>query len=334
MNISDLVVGTSSLPGVFPRFVGTKVLDDAQYFGLISNTVSDSVQEYSMTGVKEAIRNAYFWALANDVELWLLPELCLGREGYDYLRSLIDKDQGRLRMVLMGSMYTAGGANQARVWSTASPIANYDKIIPFHMQTDTKSKVPDIQKISREAESLDKHLLQEDFQPGSNVLTLRLGDYIVGIAICRDVLDPFDPRNPLIRYLSKKVDIMLVTSMNSGHTNLFTATAESMARWHGCATFYVNNISSVASSDDKTVEMSFALLPKSDRIDGIQGCVYYRAAPGIMGLEGIEKDAADTTVSNVLNSVVSGDVVVKSLPTDGNALYKIRGGKLLDGENE
>ena len=333
MALDNLIVGTSSLQNIYPRFIGTKVLDK-DFYGLASTRVSDSIDKDPTEQVANSIIAAFRWAAKNKVQVWILPELCLDKIGLRHLVDLMRNNASSLKMVLAGSTYislkTGGFVNQAKIITTQPKLEmfTYNKTIPFNMQIDTESSVPDIYKISNDAAEAKCNFLKEDFVPGEKLLILPLDGLKVGIAICKDVLDPFDARNPLAAYIREKVDIMLVTSMNSGHTNLFTATAEAMARWHNCATFYVNNLTSVSNAADKTVEMSFALLPNHTKIDGVQGCIYYRTAPTLNAIDGLSTVESDTVVENIINTIISRDVVAKALPSDGNVLYTIKNGML------
>ena len=107
-------------------------------------------------------------------------------------------------------------------------------------------------------------------------------DCVIGVAICSDVVDFSDDQNPIHRY-ADIVDVLIIISANSSDTEMFMASAESMARWHNCAVIYANDINSVPyyTKDDKRtkklVELSFAIAPnkKEDSTTALCGDVLY-----------------------------------------------------------
>jgi hypothetical protein len=339
--IMQLNVGVSTLPGVYPRFKGTKLLRPGVY-GLMSDETSDHPENHSKTGVNAALKSAFNWAVDNNVDIWMLPEMCVDAKDLELLLLWLKAGSGSIKMVQPGTTYVKSGNgyhNHAPIWQKLSSGTwrtddYYDKKVPFEMNINTNAP-GDTGIISREAQKAGATILEEDFIAGTKLDT---GHYLGnneniwhGVAICRDVLDVFDSRNPLIEYLKRTPDIMYVTSMNSGHTNLFVASAEAMARWHTCATVYVNNSTSVGKSDD-IVEMAFALLPNVSKVAGISGRIYYMKSPRLTA--GSECSApvllseTDTAYEQRVSALYSSSVTAHPLPQHGNVLFKIRGSML------
>lgn len=243
-------------------------------------------------------------------------------------------------MIISGSTYKKAGqkfSNQAPIWILDSSknwvdLVPYDKTVPFSMDTPTISTgSPDVDKIAKDAKDAGCNVIVEDIEQGISFRIVRVDYAYIDIAVCRDVLDLSDECNPLNRYCDF-VDIMLVVSMNSGHTNCFTSTAESMARWHYCATIYNNNMTSVLDPNDKTVEISFAIWPKVTSAAGIQGKIYYRSEPIIEQLTKLEHSKELNYDSRsfielcdvAVTSIYSKGVVAKAIPKDGNVFYDIK----------
>jgi hypothetical protein len=110
-----------------------------------------------------------------------------------------------------------------------------------------------------------------------------------------------------------------------------TATAESMARWHGCSTFYVNNSTSAWNPDDNTIELSFAMVPNDAKVAGINGLIYYRTKPVYTTGENDGQELtgeADAAYEAHVESIYSGSVQARAINKDGNVLYTVTNGKL------
>jgi hypothetical protein len=268
----------------------------------------------------------------------------MGQVALDYLKDLLQQNKSQLndlKMIIPGSTYKKAANqkfnNQAHIWildnsKNLVELAPYDKKIPFSMNTPASSTgSPDIDEIVNAAKAAGCNTIVEDLEPGISFRIVRVNSGYIGIAVCRDVLDLSEECNPLNRYCDF-VDIMLVISMSSGHTNCFTSTAESMARWHYCATIYNNNMTSVLDPNDKTVEMSFAIWPKVISAAGIQGEIYYRSKPIIEQLAQLQhleelnygSKAFMGLCDIAVTSIYSKGVVAKAMPEDGNVFYDIQ----------
>ncbi|MDR3000606.1 MAG: hypothetical protein LBU89_05005 [Fibromonadaceae bacterium] len=349
----SLKIGVSTLPGVFPRFDETEPFTGEggkRVYGIKSTEVSDSQSgepSKGKGGVIRAIDNAWNWANSNNLDIWMLPELCLDQNALNHLSNRLtgSPNSNYPKVVLPGTTYVQTGAskhsNRAPIWVRAGSgkwdftSKYYNKRIPFGMNTNVSDKAPqDIREISRKAESRGVKILEEHFERGNEVVTNTINGVKCGIAVCRDVLDVFDDRNPLFKYnRENKVDLMLVTSMNSGHTNLFTATAESMARWHNCATVYINNFTSVTDDQNNTVELSFAFLPDTSRVAGIKGFIYYRKLPLVVTGKDSDTESepeVDSAFENRVTAIYSDSVRALPIPLGGNVLYEISNGNFVN----
>lgn len=342
MKSFTLKIGTSSLPGVYPRFTGNGLIREGVY-GIISTQASDNDETILKDGVMNAILEAWNWAYKNKIDIWLLPELCIDEDGLFLLKKYLQNHHTYPRLIIPGTTYVKNSnlsySNRAPVW-VRDENGNWDytkyfnKVVPFGMNTDVNSPSIDVKTISIAAENNGAKILEEGFTSDGNIMTGDLGGIKYGVAICRDVLDVFDKHNPLFEYCEQQVDIMLVTSMNTGHTNLFTATAESMARWHNCTTIYVNNFTSVPKEQDNTVELSFALLPDTSKVAGISGLIYYRKPPvynAALSDQPVSEllTEIDLAFENRVSAIYSGGVKACAIPKDGNVLYTISNGKLI-----
>ncbi len=337
----SLKIGTSSLPGVYPRFTG-KGLNREGVYGIISTKASDSDTAICKDGVLNAILEAWNWAYKNKLDIWILPELCLDDEGLSFLKKYLESYDTYPRLVIPGTTYVQNSdltySNRAPIWVRKEDGSwdfskYYNKVIPFAMNTNVNSPSVDVRNISIVAEAKGANVLEEGFTADSNIIIGSIDGVKYGVAICRDVLDVFDDKNPLFEYCNQQVDLMLVTSMNDGHTNLFTATAESMARWHNCTTIYVNNFTSVPKEQDNTVELSFALVPNTSKVAGINGLIYYRKAPSFNIASELSESnkelETDYAFENRVSAIYSGSVKACAIPRDGNVLYTISNGKLV-----
>lgn len=337
-------VGSSSMKDTVPVFEGTKKLQNGNY-GICSRRISQTPYTGTITtdNVRTEIANALEWVISNQIEIWILPEMCMDEDMLSYLRELLQKNNEQLRnlkLIVAGSTYrkicTDKYSNQAPIWILDKKqglveLAGYDKKVPFSMNVPSKTFSPDMETIVNNAKAAGCNILVEDLGMGDDGVSfriVRIESGYIGVAICRDVLDLSERCNPLNRYIDF-VDVMLVVSMNSGHTNCFTSTAESMARWHYCATVYNNNMTSVNNPKDMIVEMTFAIWPRSASAAGIQGCIYYRKAPVFEQLlqnNGLKlgSDVLARLCSSTLTSIYSKGVVAKDMPEgSGNVYYDI-----------
>lgn len=233
----------------------------------------------------EIINNSIRYAVEKKAEILIFPELSINAEKIPYLIDALNTQSGDLKLVMGGSYYK--GEDEYR---NSSPIlckkngqweilTYYDKMIPFTMgkiAPDTKNP-PTIHDINPE----DYDLLVEDIQLSSDITVLPCKDGVIGVAICRDVMDLADKHNPIHQYCDF-VDLMLVISDNSGDSNMFTGTAECLARWHNCATLYTNSVAEAQGSNpDDKLEVSFALYPRKggSSSTSVSGVITYISNP-------------------------------------------------------
>lgn len=198
-------------------------------------------------------------------KILILPELSVSGNELAYLKDKLNNSR-ELQLVVGGSYYKQNGntfENLAPIYVNTEGgwkrIDDYAKMIPFSMSytektalalgIDTTKYPPDNYK-----------LLTEDISMDNSITLLPYKDCIIGVAICRDVMDLLNSHNPLHKYCDF-VDIMLVISENRGDSNMFVGTAECLARWHNCATIYTNSIGSSDPNPDSHLEISFAIYP-------------------------------------------------------------------------
>lgn len=198
----------------------------------------------------------------------IFPELSIEEDKVDFLKTVLARKSGNLKMVVGGSSYFSEGQD----WFNGAPIlvkrggtwqkaAAYKKMIPFSMgYNETVAKEYNIDTKKYPLNSYKT--LSEDFTMEDNVTILPFADCVVGIAICRDALDLLDSHNPVHKYCDF-VDVMLVISDNNGDSNMFVGTAECLARWHNCATVYTNSVAEAKRSGETDIhlEVSFGLYP-------------------------------------------------------------------------
>lgn len=235
----------------------------------------------------EIIYNSIRYAVAKKAEILIFPELSINKEKIPYLISTLNAQSGNLKLVMGGSYYKGESEEEYR---NSSPIlckkngqweilTYYDKMIPFTMgkMAPDAENPPTIHDINPR----DYDLLVEDIQLSSNITVLPCKDGVIGVAICRDVMDLADKHNPIHQYCDF-VDLMLVISDNSGDSNMFTGTAECLARWHNCATLYTNSVAEAQGSNpDDKLEVSFALYPRKggSSSTSVSGVITYISNP-------------------------------------------------------
>lgn len=246
----------------------------------------------------------------------IFPELLVD----DKTSNLIDTyaaTANNLKLIVKGSRYVAKDGHYTNTAYCSVKIGNkwnhdicsYNKRIPFTMgYTDGVANAYHIDTVKH---PLDKsELLVEDIVVDDRISLLPYKDCIVGIAICRDVLDLLDKNNPLHRYCDL-VDLMLVISENNGDTNMFVGTAECLARWHNCATLYTNALHETGGDNpDPYLEMSFALYPSkttkpaalnySRSSTAVNGVITYAAKIGDKNYEKNHKK--NNPIVSILNS--------------------------------
>ena len=248
------------------------------------------VEASSLSEQKTIIEKSIQTAKEN-ADVLIFPELSINEDTVEFLLDSLKQYGGGLKLVVGGSHYTAGGKayNTAPIFVNDGgwkQVASYNKIIPFSM--GYSEKVARDYHIDMEKYPLDKfRMLSEDIIMEDKVTILPFEDCVVGVAICRDVLDPLDKHNPLHKYCDF-VDVMLVISDNNGDTNMFVGTAECLARWHNCATVYTNSVAETgeSASPDTHLEVSFALYPlKGKNVVGstlVSGEITYIKLPFII----------------------------------------------------
>lgn len=242
--------------------------------GLYVFSTPDNVQD-------DIIKNSIEYAVRKNAEILIFPELSINEDKIPNLISALNTKCGSLKLVMGGSYYKTGEAkyeyrnsspilyNKNGKWTT---LTYYDKMIPF-----TMGKILPDAEVPIHKDEYD--LLVEDIQLSSNIIVLPCKDGVIGVAICRDVMDLADKHNPIHQYCDF-VDLMLVISDNNGDSNMFTGTAECLARWHNCATLYTNSVAETKEKDDK-LEVSFAIYPykKGSGSTSVSGVITYISNP-------------------------------------------------------
>lgn len=244
----------------------------------------------------------------------IFPELLIDENSDTDINKYL-KSTNNLKLVVKGSRYVAKNGHYTNTAYCSVKVGNtwhkdacsYDKRIPFTM--GYTEAVANAYKIDTGKYKLDKsELLVEDIVVDDSITVLPYKDCIVGVAICRDVLDLLDKNNPLHRYCDF-VDLMLVISENNGDTNMFVGTAECMARWHNCATLYTNALHEAGKGNklDPYLEMSFALYPFKTT-NPADKSKYKRSSTSVSGVityaaqGGYRIDEENNPIFSILNS--------------------------------
>ncbi len=247
----------------------------------------------SLTVEQKNISEAVSTAAGKNAQILIFPELSINKNTLAYLKSVLAASGGGLKLVVGGSYYhydrnSTAYYNRAPIfvnrggsWQEAAP---YNKMIPFSM--GYKKDVAEQYRIDTRQYPLERYkTLSEDIIMEDSVTILPFADCVVGVAICRDVLDLLDSHNPLHKYCDF-VDVMLVISDNPGDSNMFVGTAECLARWHNCATVYTNAVSEAKSqvpTGDPYLEISFGLYPfKGKNVSSstsVSGVISYLKSP-------------------------------------------------------
>lgn len=239
---------------------------------------------------KEVIEKAVKVADKKGASILIFPELSVDQDSVEYLKTVLKSCGGGLKVVVGGSRYVWNGSNYfnrapvlVNCGGTWREAATYDKMIPFSMGYSEKV-ARDFNINTRDYPPERFKTLSEDIAMEDNVMILPFADCVLGIAICRDVLDLLDSHNPLHKYCDF-VDVMLVISDNNGDSNMFVGTAECLARWHNCATVYTNSVAETRShgKPDTHLEVSFGLYPyKGEGINDttlVKGVITYLKSP-------------------------------------------------------
>lgn len=237
------------------------------------------------------ISNSVSEADSGSANILIFPELSVNGIMLDTLADKL-RSTSNLNLVVGGSYYKGEpdsafknvSSIYAKINSKWEKITEYNKLIPFTMgYTTATAKSCEIDMAQY---PLNKYkLLVEDIEMNDNITLLPYSDCVVGIAICRDVMDLLEPHNPLHKYCNF-VDVMLVISDNNGDSNMFVGIAECLARWHNCATVYTNSIHEAVlklDEPDNHLEISFALYPyKGKNVSGstsVSGEINYFTSP-------------------------------------------------------
>lgn len=315
----DFSIGVCTLPSVYTLLENTEPLLDnkmgirgTKTYGVYGNLTDQK------KAVQYKIDEALAWAEKRAIKILIFPEITLDDEDCAYLKTAIQQKPGDLQLVVAGSFHRTIGQeadfyNAAPIWAIQQSadgqsaeiidLNYYKKIIPFSSGNKTQIKT-------------------EDFTSGNCRRFIPVKGGILGVAICRDVLDLLQSANPLHHY-ANMVDFMLMPSMNGGHTDLFTSGAESLARWHNCATFYVNAYQAIPTDPRKAelackfVELSSAFAPLISRPNAIYGGLYYKQ--NILTSTNASANASE----EMLGDVRSKYIKAYNLPISGNVQYDI-----------
>ena len=242
----------------------------------------DKVQE-------EVITKSIAYAESHNARILIFPELSVNEDKLQFLEGRL-KPSSPLKLVVGGSYYKKSGdeftntapiyVNTGSEWKKA---AEYNKMIPFSMgYTD---KVAKAYGLSTAQYPLEQYrLLVEDIRLDNNITILPCKDCVVGVAICRDVMDILDKHNPAHKYCDF-VDVLLVISDNTGDSNMFVGVAECLARWHNCGTLYTNSVGEAQHGEtvDQYLEVSFGIYPfkkaESSSSTSVSGHITYKLTP-------------------------------------------------------
>lgn len=197
------------------------------------------------------------YATEKTSKILIFPELLISEEIEKNLISKLNEGTS-LTLVIAGSRHKKNKAGNLQniskilfkdTHNTWKELATYSKMIPFSI-------------LHKEVNS---NIDVENIEISSDVTIMPTKDGVIGIAICRDVMDLLNLHNPMHKYCDF-VDLMLVISYSTGDSNMFVGTAECLARWHNCATLYTNAISTAYKKDlpDDKSEISFAIYPQKN----------------------------------------------------------------------
>lgn len=170
--------------------------------------------------------------------------------------------------------------NSDGVWKL---VAKYRKVIPSSMVMPLKTDINNnIKNNTITGDMPNKRVVMVENLNISNrneeVVYIPCYDCVIGVAICRDVLDILNLDSPLHSYINC-IDLLIVISLNQKDTNMFIGSAECLSRWHNCGVVYTNHIEG-CDSDNELIEVSFALTPYKATKSGstsLTGVVCYRS---------------------------------------------------------
>lgn len=243
------------------------------------------------------------YAGKNKAKVLIFPELCINKNRLQMLQSYLGKNGGDLKLVIGGSYYepTSSGS-----YYNLAPILYKNKNGEWGIYQDYRKKVPFSMPTTKKTENYD--LLVEDIELPDSIRVIPFKDIIIGVAICRDVMDLTDKHNPIHKYCDF-VDLMLVISDNTGDSNMFVGTAECLARWHNCATLYTNSVAETKKGErvDNKLEVSFGLYPSKGgpSSTSVAGVISYIEKPSFANAA---KDA-----SEIAQILYSGSIAYEAL---------------------
>lgn len=243
--------------------------------------------------IKKAIDNC-----EENTALLVFPEVMIAQNELDSVIELLNNSSSNIknaRFVVIG-VYDDTHHNNSQKTSNKSynnlavilfksgdtwkKLTEYKKIIPSSMFAPLETSKERNIKNKMDYSSKDKVVMVENLNIANKnefLTFIPCEDCIIGVAICRDVLDMLNLDNPLHRYVDI-VDLLIVISYNAKDTNMFMGAAECLSRWHNCGVVYTNHIG-ICDSDDELIEVSFALTPFKSKISGttsLTGVVCYR----------------------------------------------------------
>lgn len=254
--------------------------------------------------LKTMIYKSIDYAKNNNAEILIFPELCFNEDDLKMLQLYLEKLGGNLKLVIGGSYYklTSSGS-----YYNLAPIL-YKKGGKWGIYQDYRKKVPFSMSPKTEKEKVKYSLLVEDIELPDSIRVIPYKNIIIGVAICRDVMDLTDKHNPIYKYCDF-VDLMLVISDNTGDSNMFVGTAECLARWHNCATLYTNSVAETIKGErvDNKLEVSFGLYPSKGgpSSTSVAGVISYIQKPSF--------DKAAKDAPEIAQILYSGSIAYEAL---------------------
>ena len=274
--------------------INVKVTSDGNE--VLPDMVETGVYKCSKTTyevIKKAIDNC-----EENTALLVFPEVMIAQNELDSVIELLNNNSSNIknaRFVVIG-VYDDTHHNNSQKTSNKSynnlavilfksgdiwkKLTEYKKIIPSSMFAPLETSEEHNIKNKMDYSSKDKVVMVENLNIANKnefLTFIPCEDCIIGVAICRDVLDMLNLDNPLHRYVDI-VDLLIVISYNAKDTNMFMGAAECLSRWHNCGVVYTNHIG-ICDSDDELIEVSFVLTPFKSKISGttsLTGVVCYR----------------------------------------------------------
>ncbi|WP_289020180.1 hypothetical protein [Desulfobacter postgatei] len=285
---NEFRVGLCTLSGcAHTKFSGTGVMqrpdintNNGGIYGFLANTIEPE-KDY-----KNELKATIGWAEKNNINLLLMPELSVCKNGRKILQNEIQSRNTSLYLIIPGSYHCEFSQseknvpqqyqNQAPVWwnlpssSGKGEIRNslppYAKREPFHLKASKiKSLIP---SLHNQATTNNCAFLQEHIELGTqfHLISTPLG--IFGIAICKDMFND----EWFLKY-RQLADHLCVISMNDA-PEYFLGKALDCAL-HGTSCFYVN-ASQITNKINKPVETAIWTIPYLQ--NGRNTC-YYNVPP-------------------------------------------------------